>query len=145
MAHLEAQPASALDSLDSAGQSLSGIEAEVIPGGGLAVFALRDGGIHHTWQDQPYSGWRDCDLLLEALRRCDALRAAGSRVGPRPVRDWRRRRGVPPLRQDRPFAPWHDWESLGGSVASISVTKSRVAVWRCSASAWIRRCATGIS
>ena len=54
------------------GRSVHLIQADVIPGGGLAVFGPRDGDIRHTWQDQPTRAWRAWTMLDGPCRRSAA-------------------------------------------------------------------------
>jgi len=37
---------------------ITSVATDLIPGGGLVVFGIRDGAVYHRWQDRPLSAWK---------------------------------------------------------------------------------------
>ena len=104
--------------------SLAGITANLIPGGGLAVFGIGDGTVYHRWQDAPVGPWHGWTGLDAPPGGASALGATTIFHGGLVVFALGGDGGVYHRWQDKPFGAWHDWDSLGGGVRSFSIARS---------------------
>jgi hypothetical protein len=103
---------------------ITSVAADLIPGGGLAVFGIRDGGVYHRWQDRPLSAWKSWTSLGGPSGGAKTLAVTTIARGGLVVFALGDDNAVHHRWQDKPFGSWHDWESLGGAVKSFAVAKS---------------------
>lgn len=100
------------------------IEATVIPGGGFAVFGIRDGVVSHCWQDRPlgpWNGWTDLGGLPGGAK---CVRVASIKRGGLAIFAVDGDGALYHRWQDKPFGVWHDWQRLGEGVRNLSVTRA---------------------
>ena len=102
---------------------LTGIAADLIPGGGLGVFGMADGSVYHRWQEKPGSEWGEWTGLGLPPGGATALEASTITHGGLVVFALGGDDVVYHRWQDKPFGAWHDWEPLGGGVRSFTVAK----------------------
>ncbi len=103
---------------------IAGVSAEVIPGGGLVLFGLRDGAVIHRWQDRPLGAWKNWTALGSPGGGARAVAVTTISRGGLALFAIGEDGAVHHRWQDQPFGVWHEWESLGGNAASLSVTRS---------------------
>jgi hypothetical protein len=105
---------------------ITSVAADLIPGGGLAVFGIRDGAVYHRWQDRPQSAWKGWTSLEGPPGGAKTLGVTTITHGGLVVLALGGDHAIYHRWQDKPFGTWHDWESLGGAVKSFAVAKSPV-------------------
>jgi hypothetical protein len=105
---------------------ITSVAADLIPGGGLVVFGIRDGGVYHRWQDRPLSAWKSWTFLEGPPGGAKTLAVTTITHGGLVVFALGGDEAVHHRWQSKPFGAWHDWESLGGTVKSFAVAKSPV-------------------
>jgi hypothetical protein len=105
---------------------ITSVAAGLIPGGGLAVFGIRDGGVYHRWQDRPLSAWKGWTSLDAPPEGAKSLGVTSITHGGLVVFALGGDDAIHHRWQDKPFGTWHDWESLGGAFKSLTVTKSPI-------------------
>jgi hypothetical protein len=103
---------------------ITSLSADLIPGGGLAVFGIRDGAVYHRWQDRPLSAWRGWTSLDGPPGGAKALGVNTITHGGLVVFALGGDDAIHHRWQDKPFGTWHEWESLGGAVKSFAAAKS---------------------
>lgn len=103
---------------------ITSVAAGLIPGGGLAVFGIREGGVYHRWQDRPLSPWKGWTSLAEPPGGGKTLDVTTITHGGLVVFALGGDDAIHHRWQDKPFGIWHDWESLGGTVKSLAVAKA---------------------
>jgi hypothetical protein len=103
---------------------ITSVAADLIPGGGLAVFGIRDGAVYHRWQDRPLSAWKGWTSLGGPPGGAKTLGVTTITHGGLVVFAVGGDHAIYHRWQDKPFGTWHDWESLGGPVESFAVAKS---------------------
>ncbi len=107
------------------GGPITHVAVDLIPGGGLVVFGVRDKAIYHRWQDRPLAPWKDWTPLGEPPGGAKTLDATTISHGGLAVFAVGGDDVVYHRWQDKPFGVWHEWESLGGPVESVAIGKSR--------------------
>lgn len=100
------------------------VAANLIPGGGLVVFGIRDGVVYHRWQDRPLSPWKGWTDLGAPSGEAKTLGITTITHGGLVVFALGGDNAVYHRWQDKPFGTWHDWESLGGAVRRFAVAKA---------------------
>lgn len=105
---------------------ITNVAAGLIPGGGLAVFGIRDGGVYHRWQDQPLSPWKKWTSLDAPPGGAKALVVTTITHGGLVLFALGGDAAIHHRWQDKPFGAWHDWEPLGGAAKSFAVAKSPI-------------------
>lgn len=103
---------------------VTNVAADLIPGGGLGVFGIRDGVVCHRWQDRPLSSWKEWTALEAPPGGAKSLGVSTITHGGLVVFALGGDDAVHHRWQDKPFGPWHGWESLGGAARSFSIAKS---------------------
>jgi hypothetical protein len=103
---------------------ITSVAADLIPGGGLAVFGIRDGAVYHRWQNRPQSAWKGWSSLDGPPGGARTLSVTTITHGGLVVLALGGDHALSHRWQDKPFGTWHDWESLGGAVKSFAVAKS---------------------
>jgi len=103
---------------------ITSVAADLIPGGGLAVFGIRDGAVYHRWQNRPQSAWKGWSSLDGPPGGTRTLNVTTITHGGLVVLALGGDHALSHRWQDKPFGTWHDWESLGGAVKSFAVAKS---------------------
>ena len=103
---------------------ITSVAAELIPGGGLVVFGIRDGDVYHRWQDRPLAAWKKWTSLEGPSGGAKAIRVTTITHGGLVVFALGGDHAIYHRWQDKPFGTWHDWESLEGSFRSFDVAKS---------------------
>jgi hypothetical protein len=103
---------------------ITSVAADLIPGGGLAVFGIRDGAVYHRWQDRPLSAWKGWTSLEGLPGGAMTLGITTITHGGLVVFALGGDHTIYHRWQDKPFGTWHDWESLGGTVRSFAIAKS---------------------
>jgi hypothetical protein len=103
---------------------ITSVAADLIPGGGLVVFGIRDGAVYHRWQDRPLSAWKGWTSLEGPPGGATALGVTTITHGGLVAFALGGDQAIYHRWQDKPFGAWHDWASLGGAVRSFVVTKS---------------------
>lgn len=117
-------PAAPWSEWQALGGPATGIAAELIPGGGLAVFGVRDGAVYHRWQDRPFSTWNDWKAVDGLPRGVTAVQAATIRAGGLAVFVLGSDKAVYHCWQNQPFGRWQSWPALGTEIRSFSVART---------------------
>jgi hypothetical protein len=105
------------------GGPVHGIDATALPGGGLALFGLRDGAVCARWQTPTDGSWSDWTPLGAPAGGATRLRAGNLAGGGLVVFALGTDGRISHRWQDEPHARWQPWEDLGGSVAGFSVAR----------------------
>lgn len=105
---------------------IAGVAADLIPGGGLAVFGISDGEVCHRWQDRPLSTWKAWTSLGRPAGGAKTLAVTTIAHGGLVIFALGGDDAIHHRWQDKPFGAWHEWEPLGGTARSFAVTKSPV-------------------
>ena len=103
--------------------SLAGITANLIPGGGLAVFGIGDGTVYHRWQDAPVGPWHGWTGLDAPPGGASALGATTIFHGGLVVFALGGDGGVYHRWQDKPFGEWSRWINLQGRAKSVAAQR----------------------
>jgi hypothetical protein len=120
----KAAPREAWPPWEPLGGPATGLVAGLIPGGGLALFGIRNGVAVHRWQDRPgatWHGWTALDGPGGELVALDLTTIAGGGLALFALasdgtlhHSW----------QDAPLARWQPWQRLGSEVKVMAVTRA---------------------
>jgi hypothetical protein len=103
---------------------VDGLEATADPGGGVAIFGIREGEVHHARQARALGAWEGWTSLDAPSGRTAMVRAQAISGGGLAIFAVGADGAVHHRWQDKPLDPWRPWESLGGAARSVSVAKS---------------------
>ena len=109
---------------ESLGGPVRGLQAEVIPGGGPALFGLRNRDIFYRWQAVPLGDWTEWASLGGPPSGATLLRVSSIRGGGLVVFALGEDGSIYHRWQDKPLDLWQPWWPLGGVAKDFVVSKT---------------------